>query len=66
VNVARIMIAAASLLLIQLALFVDFACFHPGDPTAFTTDGAAGAAGGKGLDLRAPAQAPRGSAGSRV
>jgi hypothetical protein len=38
VNVARIMIAAASLLIIQLILITDFQCYHPGDASAFEKD----------------------------
>jgi hypothetical protein len=55
VSVARILIAAASLLLLQLALVTDFACYHPGDPTAF--DAGAGGGGGKDLHLRSTAAA---------
>ncbi len=57
VNVARIMVAAASLLLIQLCLLVDFSCYHPGDATAFTEG-----TGAKDLNIRAPqgaTQVPR-------
>jgi hypothetical protein len=60
VAVARVMIAAASLLLLQLSLIVDFSCWHPGDPAAFEE----GAGGGK-LDVRTPSQAKR-SAGQAV
>ena len=57
VNVARIMIAAASLLLLQLALMADFSCYHPGDPTAFGAAGSSASGGHKDLQLRSPAAA---------